>query len=280
MSLSFEMVQIPFRDGYVGAGRFWAGTGQAVLYLHGIQSHGLWFEQSAGALNRLGCSVLLADRRGSGLNEPSRGHVDRYTHWIADAIDGLDWLKARTGRDRAHVIGVSWGGKLAMALARVTPERLASLTLVAPGLFPAVDVSLGDKFAIALSLPIHPKKLFPIPLNEPELFTANPVRQTFIRGDKLRLTQVTAKFLFQSRRLDGFIRRIPERLNLPVKLFLAGHERIIDNVKTIRYFRALRNTGPKQLAFYPHASHTLEFEPDNTPFLNDLQEWIRHVTNR
>jgi acylglycerol lipase len=280
MAPNFELLKITYRDGYSGHLRFWPGQSRgAVLYLHGIQSHGLWFEQSAAALADSGFAVALPDRRGSGLNEASRGNIDDYTHWITDQIDVIRWLKQKTGHAKIHVLGVSWGGKLALALAKTVPADLAGLTLIAPGIFPAVDVPFSRKLRIALAVIFKSKKQFFIPLNDPELFTGNPDRQDFIRRDLLKLTTVTGNFLYQSRRLDRFIRFFPHRLALPIKLFLAGQERIIDNPATLRYYRSLRTAGIKQLAFYKEAGHTLEFEKNNQPFIQDLQEWCNDVAN-
>jgi alpha-beta hydrolase superfamily lysophospholipase len=273
-----EILHHTYSDSYSGALRWYSGGDKgAILYLHGIQSHGLWFETSASTLAESGFTVCLPDRRGSGLNPPPRGHVRHYQRWIDDHIELLDRIILQTKHRRVHVLGVSWGGKLALALAKTVPQKIASLTLIAPGLFPAVDVSLAIKLKIALAVITRSSRRFNIPLNEPELFTDNPDRREFIRQDNLRLTWASANFLYQSRRLDFFLRRPPGRLDFPVKLFLAGRERIIDNNTTLRYHRALRVTKPKQTAYYPEASHTLEFEKDNRAFLTDLQEWLNHA---
>lgn len=278
--MNCDTVTLTFRDGVTASTRWWSGgNAGAILYLHGIQSHGLWFEASASALAQAGFSVLLPDRRGSGLSGGPRGDVRDYRDWISDLVEQIDWLREKTGHDRTHIMGVSWGGKLAMALTRIVPERVASVTLIAPGIFPAVDVPAGMKVRIGSSVLARVTRYFPIPLNDPELFTANPERQEFIRRDALRLTEVTGRFLYQSRRLDRRVRVIPERLRVPMKLYLAGRERIIDNAATIRYYRALQTTGPRQLMIYPEAGHTLEFEPDNTPFIHDMQEWLKHAAS-
>jgi len=280
MVAEMQLIQHTYRDGYTGALRWWSGQGKGVvLYFHGIQSHGLWFETSAGAMADSGFSVCLPDRRGSGLNEDSRGHVEHYRRWIDDQVELIDWIGEKTGIKRVHLVGVSWGGKLAMAIARVAPEKIASLTMIAPGIFPAVDVSFGMKLQIAVAVIARSSKRFPIPLNDPELFTSNPERQAFIQQDRLRLNEVTGNFLYQSRRLDNFVRRVPERLTMPMKLFLAGHERIIDNQATLRYYRSLRAAGPKTLAYFPEANHTLEFEKNNQPFITQLLEWLNHANN-
>jgi acylglycerol lipase len=272
-----EIKNYRYGDWYNGAFRFWPGSGRgAVLYMHGIQSHGGWFVESASKLAEDGFSVLLPDRRGSGLNEKDRGDVDCFERWLDDEIELVDYLRETTGQTKIHLIGVSWGGKLLMGLAKRIPEKIASLTLIAPGIFPAVDVSFSEKIKIGTAAIGRSSRRFPIPLNEPELFTKNPEKQAFISNDPLKLTAVTGNFLYQSRRLDFFIRNISHRLPMPMKLFLAGEERIIDNIATINYFRNLRS-GMKELKYYPEASHTLEFEVDNRLFLNDLQEWIKHA---
>ncbi len=274
-----EILELTYRDGYRGFARWWSGGARgAVLYIHGIQSHGLWFEQSAEMLAQAGFAVLLADRRGSGLNRSARGDVDRYTRWLEDQIDLIAWLKQKTGQARVHAMGVSWGGKLVMGLARMVPEQIASLTLIVPGIFPAVDVSAAMKIQIGLAAACRSDKQFPIPLNEPELFTANPDRQEFIRRDELKLTTVTGNFLFQSRCLDFFVRTMPHRLMMPMKLYLAENDRIIDNKATLAYYRGLRTGGLKSLAVFRGAAHTLEFEIDNKHFLADVREWIHDAS--
>ncbi len=54
---------------------------------------------------------------------------------------------------------------------------------------------------------------------------------------------------------------------------LAGRDQIIDNNAMRDYFQKLSATQ-KELIEYPRAAHTLEFEPDPTPFFNDLANWI------
>ncbi len=265
-----KIINHTYTDGYAASMRCWQETGRGViLYIHGIQSHGLWFEKSASILASEGFSVLLPDRRGSGLNEIARGDVTDFSRWIDDMVELIDWLGGKV-----HLVSVSWGGKIAMALAKVAAQKINSITLIAPGVFPVVDVPFGQKLQIAADLIAHTKRKFPIPLNEPELFTGNPCQQDFIRNDNLKLTSVTGRFMYQSRRLDRFIRHLPNRRTVPMKLFLAGNDKIIDNKKTLNYFRAIRSSKRKLLACFPQACHTLEFEADNRNFLDELKDWM------
>ncbi len=243
---------------------------RAVLYLHGIQSHGVWFEASAARLAEAGSAVLLPDRRGSGRNERDRGHADSPAQLVDDLIVALDALAERTGLSRATVVAVSWGGKLALALARRAPDRLDRLVLVAPGLFPRVDIPTSHKLNVAWSCLTRPGRLFDVPLNDPELFTATPGWIDFLHNDPLGVRQVTARFLLTSRRLDWEVRRYGRRPpRVPLTLFLAGRDRIIDNEQTRHFVRCLP-IADRTIIDHPDAHHTLEFEPDPTTYFDDL----------
>jgi alpha-beta hydrolase superfamily lysophospholipase len=245
-----------------------------VLYFHGIQSHGGWSEESGHHLAAAGFTVLMPDRRGSGLNQASRGHASSLRQCIDDAGDALGTLLAMSGQAAAHVVGVSWGGKAAVCLAAQEPARVASLSLVAPGLFPRVDLTAAEKFRVAMSLINHPDQMFDIPLNDPRFFTANPERIRQIEADPLMLRQVSASFLLATRRMDRVVQRfVRSAWRGPVHLMLAGHDPIIHNDRTRAWLRELRSEDLR-ITEYPDGHHTLEFEPDPEPFLDDLVSWI------
>jgi alpha-beta hydrolase superfamily lysophospholipase len=271
-----EAVSIRYSDRYEAFAQLWLPPRPrgAVLYLHGIQSHGAWFERSAGHLADAGWAVLLPDRRGSGRNEVDRGHTPDVRRWLRDCTECLDDLHVRIGVERFHVVGVSWGGKLALGLCRHAPERVASMSLIAPGLFPRVDLPLLEKVKVGLSAIAARRTRFEIPLSDPTLFTGNPVRRQFIREDPLALRQVTAGFLLASRRLDRYAQGIRhQEAGCPLHVYLAGRDRIIDNARTKAFIRGLR-WPQREITEYHDADHTLEFEPDPEPFLRDLTDWL------
>ncbi len=271
-----EYLWLDASDGYRVFARWWPGSrpAGAALYLHGIQSHGGWFEQSASRLAAEGLAVLLPDRRGSGRNEHDRGHTPSARRLVQDAVGQIEEIHRRVGVEQVHLLGVSWGGKLALAVFEAAAHRVRSLSLVTPGLFPRVDLSLADKLRIAWAAMTNPYKTFEIPLNEPELFTANPERIGFIAEDPLRLRRATAAFFVASRRLDRAARRVARRAPaVPLRVFLAEHDAIIDNERTRRFIRDL-DWPDRSITEYRGAHHTLEFEPDNATFLHDLGGWL------
>lgn len=269
-------ITLPASDGYTVHARFWLPDrpAGAVLYLHGIQSHGAWFEQSARRLAAAGFAVLLPDRRGSGRNERDRGHARCPDQLFADLKEHTRTLLARTGPVPLHMVGVSWGGKLALTAAGRLPQPPASITLIAPGLFPAVDLTRSEKLRVGLKCLTKPRALFDIPLNDPALFTESSDGRRFIANDPLRLNRVSAGFLLTSARLDRIVRRTARRPGpWRVNLLLAGRDRIIDNPRTARFIRAWP-AAEIRVTEFPDASHTLEFEADPEPFFGALLDGL------
>lgn len=97
--------------------------GEAVLLLHSLGTDLHVWDPQAAALCR--CHrVIRPDLRGHGLSEAPAGP---YTMKLLarDALALLDGLGVR----RAHVCGVSIGGRIAMEMAAIAPDRVSSLIL-------------------------------------------------------------------------------------------------------------------------------------------------------
>jgi alpha-beta hydrolase superfamily lysophospholipase len=276
---TYEEMTIRLPDGYQAYARLSVADEPrgAVLYLHGIQSHCGWYENSARALQQAGFTVLQPDRRGSGRNDKDRGHADSSEQLIADAAACVRELSERTGFNKVHLAGVSWGGKLIVALHITQPETTASLAMITPGLYPVVGVSKTDMFRIGMSMVTAPHRLYDIPLNDPGLFTQVEERVAFLTRDDLQIHQATAGFYLASRRMDKTVAKLASSPKVPIHLMLAGDERIIDNDKTAAFVRDLHWPGTT-ITTYANSRHTLEFDPDRETFINDLVTWTESVT--
>src|SRR6267378_4943547 len=148
-----------------------------VVFLHGIQSHGGWYEYSCGKIRDAGYAVWFLDRRGSGLNSGARGGTPSFKRLLDDVAEFLRTFAVGGVATRRRIPlflgGISWGGKLAVALQRRHPGLTDGLLLIAPGLCPRVRPTFGERLRIAASRFLSPRRQFPIPLNDPELFTGN-----------------------------------------------------------------------------------------------------------
>ena len=104
------------------------GEGEPVLLIHGALIQDT-FLPLLGEPALSGYRLILYHRRGYGRSAPIAGPFS-IAEQAADARALLDHL----GVDRAHVVGLSGGGLIALQLALDTPERVHSLVLLEPAL--------------------------------------------------------------------------------------------------------------------------------------------------
>jgi alpha-beta hydrolase superfamily lysophospholipase len=270
-------------DGYAWRYRRFRPTQRPRAYvvgLHGIQSHGGWYVASCGMLRDAGFTVDFIDRRGSGLNDKDRGDAPSFRRLLDDIAEFIEALR-KTGDPELPVflMAISWGGKLAVALERRHPGLVDGLALLCPGFFARVSPPFWQRLAIVATRFVMPRKLFPVPLSDPHLFTASPRWQRYIEEEPLGVRQATARLLVESARLDGYLRFVPKYVRVPVLLMLAQEDRIIRNDKTRRYVERFRSPE-KQVIEYAGAGHTLEFEPDPTKHVGDLARWLGALAER
>ncbi len=280
LMVDFEEITLELPDGYRAYARYWspAAPRSAILYHHGIQSHCGWYEASPARLVEAGYAVLQVDRRGSGRNEQDRGHAESAEQLIGDALASRDELADRSGLQEYHAIGISWGGKLIVAAYVSDPTGVKSLSLVTPGLFPLVGVSKEKASQIGFAMMYEPRRLFDIPLNDAERFTSASRWLRFFETDPLTLRQCTAGFYLASRRMDKIVAKLPKSPPVPVHLFVAGKERIIDNEKTVDFIRGL-DWPHTRITTYSDSRHSLEFESDSDAYLDNLVSFIDEVSS-
>ena len=258
-------------DGYEFAWDEFAPPGEPrgrIVVVHGIRSHAGWYAGSCAKLAAAGYEVGFLERRGAGRNTVARGDCPGFRRLRQDIVE---FLSSRPPMP-THLMGISWGGKLAVAVAAVVP--VASLVLVAPGFVPRVRTPSRERLRIAVARLLAPTKLFAVPLNAPDLFTADPRWQEFLRTNPHDLHQATARFFVASVALDIRLRRTTN--DTPTFTLLAGNDRVIDNAATRAY--AAKFTHPANRAIeYPALAHTLEFEDPALKFVDDILAWLATV---
>jgi pimeloyl-ACP methyl ester carboxylesterase len=101
-----------------------AGNGETVVLIHGLGANmAFWFMTIGRALAR-NYHVICYDLRGHGSSGmPDRGYL------LPDMVDDLVALLDHLEIERPHVVGHSFGARVALAHAVMHPERLATLTI-------------------------------------------------------------------------------------------------------------------------------------------------------
>lgn len=260
------------RDGLGLKYREWLDEpgGDALVYLHGIESHSEWFSDCAGAIAAAGATVYALDRRGSGLNESDRGDSPGYPTLVDDVARFAESI--RSGHSAIHLAALSWGGKLAVATDLLHPGLFRTMTLIAPGIFPRVSPGILEKAAIAFDALVRPSAPHPIPIRD-EMFTSVPEYLEYIAADPLRLRRVTARFYLENVKLDRFLRGKRYQWTVPTQLLLAERDDIIDNPRLREMFESLRMDA-KKVRMYAGCKHSLQFEKPGE-VAKDIVGWMR-----
>ena len=123
---------------------FGGGEGTPIVFVHGFGGDlNTWmFNQPALAEKRRVVALDLPGHGGS-TKEIAAGDAASLAAAVAEAMAAL-------GIGRAHLVGHSMGGAVALTLAQLRPQSSASLTLIAPaGLGEAIDGALIDGFVRA-----------------------------------------------------------------------------------------------------------------------------------
>src|SRR5271163_4644595 len=107
------------------------GTGEPVVLIHGLDSSARMNWQMPGIID-----ALAVDHQVIALDLPGYGQPDKPAQpdaygqgWVEDVILLLDHLKIR----KAHIVGYSMGGMVALKLISEHPERVISGTLGGAG---------------------------------------------------------------------------------------------------------------------------------------------------
>lgn len=131
-----------------------AGTGdETVVLIHGLGSNLALWRETIPALSE-DFRVLALDLPGYGLS--GKDDVPATMDFFADTV--VQFMDAH-GVDRAHVVGLSMGGQIALTLALTHPERLHRLALFSP----AGIETFTDQQGLALKNVYTPRSILAAP---------------------------------------------------------------------------------------------------------------------
>lgn len=216
-----------------------------VLLLHGSMSNAATWMSDAATWSRQHRLYAIDMIGEPGLSAPSRPPLDSdaYVRWLDDVMDGL-------GLERASLVGVSLGGRIAADYAAHRPQRVERLALMCPG-------GIGrQKSAVLLVLMVL--LLFGDRGRrravDHVLGMALPTGTTAERAlaDLFLLIQRNFR---PRRRLPVFDDETLRRLTMPVLVILGGRDRMLDSGATRRRIEA---TVPHaEVRFLPEAGHLI-----------------------
>ncbi len=124
------------------------GTGIPVIILHGLYGSSDNWMTIARKLAKHDLQIITLDHRNHG-NSP---HTPEHSY--EDMITDLAWLLNDLGIEKAHIVGHSMGGKVAIGFAADYPEKILSLTIA-----DIIPLNYLEKPASAIQYDFHKKIL-------------------------------------------------------------------------------------------------------------------------
>lgn len=199
-------------------------AGEAILLIHGFGGDllGWMFNQPVLARDH---AVYALDLPGHGGSSKSVGSGD--LSFLASTVAGFMDV---VGLDRAHLVGHSMGGAVALAVAEAAPDRVLSLTLIGPvGLGPEVNRDYLEGF-IALQRKKDAKPILEMLFADPTLVSRdmidNVLKYKRIDGvDQVLRTLADANFPDGRQRRD--FRPVIGKLPMPVQVIWGAEDRIV-----------------------------------------------------
>lgn len=234
-------------------------SGPRVLLLMGFGMRGeVWKPQIDGLQND--CQLIHFDNRGIGQSDEV-GEAISMRDMATDAarvLDAVGWS------EEVHVVGVSMGGMIAQELALLTPDRVASLTLVAThaggpnawlpppkGIvhFLATHVGPAEKRAQAMAKLLYPKRFLREVDNQ-----ALKERMHFQMAPRPR-RETLRKQLAAIRRHDT--RKRLEKLRMPTLIIKPERDILVSPRHSDRLKEGIKHAKVMKL---PEAGHGLIFQ--------------------
>ena len=264
-----DLLVLEMPDQYQVHCRLWgAAQGRDVLFiLHGGMSHSGWQAPLANALRRGSdwLSIVAADRRGCGLNA-GHGDLGSVHRVIEDVVKQIEYLK--TNFERVHLAGWCQGCQYAAVAANQTGDLLSSLILLTPGFFwnerfrSVIRIAGNNLFSMMTELKLKPDRnraYVPIPM-EPADFTLVEEWLDFIEQDDLKTTKITLKTAYIMDEIQELSWSAIMQNRLPVLMFLAENDRIVDNHKVQQFMGHLFSGENRNRLVTCDSGHAIHFE--------------------
>lgn len=242
------------------------------IFINGLESHAGWFSSVATDLVDKGIMVYGLDRRGSGLNVRNFGG---FKDWVSDINMLIKIARNKCPGTKIHLVSVCFGAKLTTVCAIQQSESFESLIYLSPGIRVKVAPTLVEKLKIGLSMLPGLSFNIPSPIRDDKMFTDSPEALYFLYNDKLRTFSCRAGDFCQARKIDSYISKNSNKVNIPSLVLLAGKDQIVDNEETKKAFQRF---GQKpEIIEYHDSEHVIFFGQSRNKLVFDIVGFINRI---
>ncbi|GFP18596.1 lysophospholipase [Candidatus Hakubella thermalkaliphila] len=248
-------------------------SGKAVLILHGACEHSGRYLHLTKFLGEQGYSVFAPDLRGHGRSEGRPVHVERFSDYLSDLDQMLNWIR-EPGCLRVHLLGHSMGGLIVARYVQEYQPDITSLILSSP-LFgwkkmPRIKIFVGKVISR-----IWPTFSFKNPVDETALSHDESVVREY-RQDPLAYNVGTARFGAELTKNFAILFEKAKTIRAPLLLLAGGADQITD-LKASREFFEKVGSRDKECYIFEEMYHEIFNETEKENPLGRLADWLRKL---
>ncbi len=248
----------------------------AVLLTHGYGEYSARYLEAIEAFSAAGLFVARYDVRGHGESEGVRGHVERFSSYLADAHAILAELAKEEGfSDQGPPIlfGHSHGGLISFHLAAGDQGSFRGLVMTSPFFGLALEVPAAKKAAGRVMSRVWPTLSLPSGLVGKDM-THDPERAARYDADPRMNKGATARWFTEATKAQAEALELAPRLILPVTIFHGGDDRVASADASRALFDRLGGTK-KRYDLLPGQHHELFNELDRVRWIALVVDAIR-----
>ncbi|HET6146369.1 MAG TPA: alpha/beta hydrolase [Polyangia bacterium] len=252
-----------------------------LVVVHGFSAHLGNYRHVASACARGGLAATLFDCRGHGQSQGRRGHVNRFSDFVAD----LDLVVARVRTlwpaIPLSLVGHSHGALVSLAYLLEAGTPTGRLTRGRQGLVRTLAL-VAPFFDLRLKVPAV-KRALARPLGRlwPTLAMGNGIKgneisrtpevQAGFYTDPLIHHVATPRWFNEVRATQAWARAAAGALETPTLIQMAGDDRLVSNEATLAFAHAAG--AIVELKRYDKLFHEMFLEPEREQVIDDLVRW-------
>jgi len=233
----------------------------------------------AEAMVPLGYAVHVFDLRGHGSSPGVRGHIERFSDYVDDALLFVDAVAAEqpaAGAEQPgpplYLLGHSLGGLIATSCAEARQDGLAGLILSSPFLRLRLPVSGLKRAAASVLSRVAPTRDIGNSIPAEELSHEAEVVAAYT-SDPLNHHVATARWAAEVLAAQRAALSAAGRLRLPLLVMYAGADTIADPAAS-RELYAAASSADKTVRCYDGYYHELFNEVGRDAVFADLAAWL------
>jgi alpha-beta hydrolase superfamily lysophospholipase len=245
-----------------------------IIAFHPLATHSDRINIIAEYLTEKGYAIYSFDLRGHWRNIVNiPGHIESMDHLQKDTILFKDMVKGVAGIKKVFLMGLSFGGLIALKYAISHPQTEGVIAL-SPELDILLEMSVAKKLVKKLSRDLT--ALVPYDINQKILTKDLKILRVY-NTDKRRLIKISLKTYLEREKSMKWTLSNAKNLSCPVLIMQSGDDKLVDK-KVVKKFYDSIKTKDKTYREYDGVLHDIWSEKLRTQVFQDLFIWLeKHI---